>query len=247
MLNVRSVAGLLVVGAALFVMQRGAGRDLLLSHHGGQNRELEDVSLKVRRVPGAGYHASNVEGLRAKALLAQAKATASKGMLELESASAAHLAAAQKSELLQKAIEKKQRYLSSVDKDELDANDSEEHAAKSLLRAKLAIKIVASSAVTAEHANLEAKADNSESIDFETKARAAYELAIQDAIDERKSAEGIVNTEKNIAHIEKHVKNLKQNMMWKGSWEPFHGGAHDAHFKGRRGVLAARRRRVSPQ
>jgi len=248
---VATATGLLVVCAALVVVQRsgGGGAALsLLSHHGGQNKELEDVSLKVRKVPGSGYQASNVEGLRATALLAQAKATASKGMKELEASSAAHLAAEEKSALLHKAIDNKQRSLSIVDADEHEANASEEHAAKSLLKAKLAIKTVARSAVTAEHANLEAQADNSEAIDTETKARANFELAIQDAIDERKSAEGIVDTEKNIAHLENHVKDLKHNLMWKGSWEPFHGGAHDAHFKGGRGrSTLARRRHASHQ
>ena len=66
----------------------------------------------------------------------------------------------------------------------------------------------------------------------EAESRAAFELAIQDAIDERKSAEGLVKTEKNIAHLDTHVKNLKQRLLRLGSWQPFTGGAHDAHFKG---------------
>ena len=66
----------------------------------------------------------------------------------------------------------------------------------------------------------------------EAESRAAFELAIQDAIDERKSAEGLVKTEKNIAHLDTHVKNLKQRLLRLGSWQPCTGGAHDAHFKG---------------
>ena len=38
----------------------------------------EDVTLKLQKVAGAGYTLSNVEGLRAKALLEQAKAIAKK-------------------------------------------------------------------------------------------------------------------------------------------------------------------------
>ncbi len=64
--------------------------------------------LKQRKVPGAGYATSNIEGLRAKALLAQAKATAKKGVGDLEAASAAHLQLESKSAQLHKAIERYQ-------------------------------------------------------------------------------------------------------------------------------------------
>lgn len=131
---VATATGLLVVCAALVVVQRsgggGAARSLL-SHHGGQNKELEDVSLKVRKVPGSGYQASNVEGLRATALLAQAKTTASKGMKELEASSAAHLAAEEKSALLQKAIDKKQKSQRSLSKS--DAHEHKANASSSSL------------------------------------------------------------------------------------------------------------------
>jgi len=69
---------------------------------------LHTCQLKLRKVPGAGYATSNVEGLRAKALLAQAKATAKKGVGDLEAASAAHLQLESKSAQLHKAIERYQ-------------------------------------------------------------------------------------------------------------------------------------------
>jgi hypothetical protein len=67
---------------------------------------LHTCQLTLRKVPGAGYTTSNVEGLRAKALLAQAKATAKKGVGDLEAASAAHLQLESKSAQLHKAIER---------------------------------------------------------------------------------------------------------------------------------------------
>ena len=157
-------AGLLVVCATLVAVQRsgtGVGTQLL-SHHGGHNKEPEDVSLKLRKVPGAGYASSSVEGLRAKALLKQAKVTASKGMEDLEAASAAHLEVQRKSKQLQRAIEKRQKWLADVDGMEHDADKAQDVAASSLLQAKGKTKVVAASAVSAEHANLEAHADSSE-------------------------------------------------------------------------------------
>jgi hypothetical protein len=87
------------------------------------------------------------------------------------------------------------------------------------------------------------KADSSEAIATETKSRAAFERAIQDAIDERTSAVGLVRTEENMAHLYDHMKLLKQHLISMGTWEPWRGGAHDAHFKGRgRGRSLARSR-----
>ena len=241
-----------VACAALVIVQRGglaggpAGTELL-SKHGGHNTAPEDVSLKLRKVPGAGYATSSVEGLRAKALLAQAKATAKKGVGDLEAASAAHLQLERKSAQLRKAIQRRQSFLANVDTQEADANKSEEVAAESLLHAKDATHTVDKSTESAHGAELEAQADSSEAIATETKARAAFERAIQDAIDERTSAEGLVRTEKNIAHLQEHMKNLKQRLLSMGTWEPWHGGSHDAHFKGRgrgRSLALSRRRGV---
>ena len=230
-------AGVAVVCAVLLVVQAGrlqnagAGAELL-SHHGGHGMDKPtDVSVKVRSIAGAGYSSSSVPGVEAQALLAQAKATAKKGMRDLEAASAAHLMAARKSALLQEALEKKKRSLTGIDAMEASANASEDHAAKSLLKAKGASKEMASSQDLAKKADLEARADNSDAIATEAESRAAFELAIQDAIDERKSAEGLIKTEKNIAHLQSHVKNLKQRLLGLGTWEPFKGGAHSAHFK----------------
>ncbi len=240
-----------VACAALVIVRVGlaggpAGMELL-SQHGGHNTAPEDVSLKLRKVPGAGYATSSVEGLRAKALLEQAKDTAKKGVVDLEAASAAHLQLDRKSVQLRKAIQRRQRFLANVDTLEADANKSEEAAAKSLLHAKDATHTVDSSTESAHGAELEAQADSSEAIATETKARAAFERAIQDAIDERTSAEGLVRTEKNIAHLQQHVKDLKQRLLSMGTWEPWHGGSHDAHFKGRgrgRSLALSRRRGV---
>jgi hypothetical protein len=48
--------------------------------------DLSDAAFftKIRKVPGAGYSSSSVEGVEAKALLAQVKATAKKGRTALE-------------------------------------------------------------------------------------------------------------------------------------------------------------------
>ena len=226
--------GVLLLAAHAGRLHASIGGVELLSHHGGHGMEKPplDVATPMRAIPGAGYGSSSVPGVEAQALLAQAKATAKKGMLDLEAASAAHLKATRKSALLQKAVDKRRKFLAHLDEMEATANASEERAAKSLLKAKVASKEMASSEKLARKADLEARADNSDAIATEAESRAAFELAIQDAVDERKSAEGLVKTEKNIANLETHVKNLKQRLLGLGTWEPFTGGAHDAHFKG---------------
>ena len=95
-------------------------------------------------------------------------------MRDLEAASAAHLMATHKSALLQKALDKKRRSLANIDDMEDRANASEDHAAKSLLKAQGAWKQMASSEGLAKKANLEAKADNSDAIATDAESRAAF-------------------------------------------------------------------------
>jgi hypothetical protein len=146
-----AVAGLLVVSAALFVAQRSwfqreGTRVQMLSAQSpdAPPTRLNDLSdaaffTKIRKVPGAGYSSSSVEGVEAKALLAQAKATAKKGRAALEDASSMHLELQEDRKQLLEAIKKKQEWLAKGDAEDKEADESQESAAQ--VRSLLALLV----------------------------------------------------------------------------------------------------------
>ena len=190
------------------------------------------AQLDLRRIPGAGYTMTSVEGLRAKALLAQAKKAATKGREDLEAASAAHLQVEAKSKMLQTALAKKRHVLKQAQQMEAKAEAAQNHAARALLRAKHAMQLVTPANERAAKADLEVRAASAEAVATDRKARAAFERAIQDAIVERKSAEGIVASEKNIAAETQRLERLKKELLTSGDWQPWDEGADDADLTG---------------
>ena len=189
------------------------------------------LKLDLRRIPGAGYTMTSADGLRAKALLAQATKAATKGREDLEAASAAHLQVAAKSKMLQTALAKKRHVLKQAQQMEAKAEAAQDHAARALLRAKHAMQLVTPANERAAKADLEVRAASAEAVATDRKARAAFERAIQDAIVERKSADGIVASEKNIAAETQRLERLKKELL-SSDWQPWDEGADDADLTG---------------
>jgi 4-amino-4-deoxy-L-arabinose transferase-like glycosyltransferase len=145
-----AVAGLLIVSAALLVAQRSwfqrEERVQMLSAQSpdAPPTRLNDMSdaaflTKIRKVPGAGYSSSSVEGVEAKALLAQATATAKKGRAALEDASSMHLELQEDRKQLLETIKKKQDWLAKGDAEDKEADESQESAAQ--VRSSLALLV----------------------------------------------------------------------------------------------------------
>ena len=156
------------------------------------------------------------------------------GRQELEASSKAHLTLDNQRALLAQTVAKQEDLLRKEKGIEAEADASEELAARALLSAKDAMLQGPTSKQSAGKADVEALADSSEATANLHHARVAFERAIQDAIDQRKATQGIIDTSRNIAYLKKHIKHLKHRLLRVGTWESWGSKPLGTAERGRR-------------